>query len=336
VAERFAWGVLGAGGIADAFVRDLALVPDARVAAVASRTRRSAAALASRHGIPTCHVSPAALLADPEIDAVYVATPHTEHHPLALAALAAGKAVLVEKPFTVDARQAREVATAATAAGCFLLEGMWMRFLPHIDRLRELLAANAIGPVHSVIADHSQRIPFVAGGRHFDPALGGGALLDLGVYPVSFAHLVLGAPSGTVVAASTPTRTGVDATTTAILTYVSGAQAVITTGLLARGTTRASVHGERGYIELDGDFYGPTTLRVVDSDGTVRDEFDGRVAGYGLRFEAVEVMECVRAGLHESPRLPLAETIAVMDTLDRIRTAIGLRYPSDDAGPGAG
>ncbi len=331
------WGILGAGGIAHAFAVDLAAVPDTRLAAVGSRDLGRAQAFvdALPAGGPgaspvRAHGSREELLADPDVDIVYVATPHPQHAEGALAAIAAGKHVLVEKPFTMNAAQAREVVAAARAAGVFCLEAMWTRFLPHTLAVRRLLADGAIGRVTTVVADHGQHFEPDPTHRLFDPALGGGALLDLGVYPVSWAVMVLGAPRE-IVATSTPAMTGVDAQTTAVLHYDGGVQALVTCTLDAFTPRRAWVAGEAGSIDVDPVFYAPTSFTLNRNDGS-SERFEGSPdlaegPGKGLRFEAAEAVRCIRAGLGESPGLPLDETVTVMAVMDEIRRQIGLSYP---------
>jgi predicted dehydrogenase len=293
------WGILATGGIAHAFARDLALQPDCVVVAVGSRSQASADAFGDEFGVPHRHASYQALVNDPDVDAVYVSTPHPGHHDAALLAINAGKAVLVEKPFAMDAAQARDIIDAARDRGTFLMEAMWTRFLPHIARVREILAA---------------------------PELGGGALLDLGIYPVSFASLVLGAPRR-ITAVSDPAFTGVDATTSMIFQYDDGAHAVLTTTLRAASGNPAAIYGTAARIEIDGWFYTPTTFRVIARDGAELERFEQPYEGLGLRGEAAEVGRCLRAGLLESPLLPLDETYTIMQAMDEVRRQIGLSYP---------
>jgi predicted dehydrogenase len=322
------WGIVGTGGIAAAFAADLHLLPDASLVAVGSRSQASAEEFGARFDVPNRHASYGELVSDPDVDAVYVATPHPGHYEAAMSAINAGKAVLVEKPFTLNAKEAQSLIEAARSHGVFLMEAMWSRFLPHFGRVRELLAAGALGDVRVVIADHNQWFARDASHRLFDPALGGGALLDLGVYPVSFASMVLGAPTR-VTAVSDLAFTGVDATTSAILQYDSGAHSVLTTSLEVAGPTRAVIVGTDARIEIDGTFYAPTSIRLIGRDGTVLETFDGAVEGRGMGGEAAEVMRCMRAGALESDVLPLDETLAIMDTLDEIRRQIGLTYPGE-------
>jgi predicted dehydrogenase len=321
------WGILATGGIAHAFARDLALLPGCEVIAVGSRSRASADAFGDEFGVPHRHASYQALVDDPDVDVVYVSTPHPGHHAAALLAINAGKAVLVEKPFGMNAAQSREMIDAARERGTFLMEAMWTRFLPHIARMREILAAGTLGDVAYLTAEHGQWFAADPQHRLFAPDLGGGALLDLGIYPVSFASLVLGSPAR-ITAVSDRAFTGVDATTSMIFQYHSGAHAVLTTTLRAASGNRAGVYGTAARIEIDGWFYTPTTFRVIARDGPELERFDQPYAGRGLRGQAAEVARCLRAGLLESPLMPLDETYMIMQTMDEVRRQIGLSYPS--------
>ena len=319
------WGIIGAGGIATKFCEDLELLPDHDVVAVGTRTAGSADAFAARFGVAHVHPTYADLVADPDVDAVYVATPHPMHHDAAMLAIEAGKAVLVEKPFTMDTSEARSLVDAARARGTFLMEAMWTRFLPHVAAIREVLASGRRGELVLVTAEHGQWFAQDPAFRLFAPELGGGALLDLGIYPVSFASMVLGAPEH-VTAVSDPAFTGVDAQTSVVLRYAGGAHAVLTTTLRSYTTNGAAINGTDGRIEIDGTFYAPTSFSVVTRDGG-RERVELPRVGNGLRFEAAEVGRCLREGLAESPYLPLDETVAILETMDEIRRQIGLTYP---------
>jgi predicted dehydrogenase len=320
-----AWGILGTGGIAAAMTRDLQLAGHT-VTAVGSRTAESAARFAAAHGLERSHGSYEELVADPGVDVVYVATPHPQHAPNALLALGAGKHVLVEKPFTMDQREAQRIADLAAANGLIALEAMWTRWLPHMIRLHEVISDGTIGEVRMVVAHHAQRVSQDPAGRMLAPELGGGALLDLGIYPVSFAWDVLGAPDR-ILAQSTPTDTGVDRQTSMLFGYAGGAQAVLTCELDARGSNSAIVVGTEGRIELDATFFAPTTFRVIDLDDTVVETFTSRVEGRGMQYQAAAIERLIAAGGGEDPRLPLSESVAIMGTLDAVREQIGLTYP---------
>ncbi len=244
------WGILGTGSIAEAFATDLKLTDSGIVAAVGSRSQESADRFAERLGIDRAYPSYEALVADPEIDVVYVATPHPMHRDNAILALEAGKPVLVEKPFTMNSAEARDIVRVARERQLFAMEAMWTRFLPHIAVVRDWLARGALGEVVSVSADHGQWFAEDPAFRLFAPELGGGALLDLGIYPVSFASMVLGTPQR-IVSISDPALTGVDAQTSMLFGYANGAQAVLTCTLRAKSPTTACIVGTEARIEID-------------------------------------------------------------------------------------
>ena len=323
------WGILAPGGIAATMVEALQRFTRQRVVAVGSRSAERGASFAQRFGIGRVHDSYEALVADPEVDAVYVASPHSHHRDHALLAIAAGKHVLVEKAFTRNAAEALEVVDAARAAGVACVEAMWTRFLPTSDIVRQLLASGALGEVETFTADHGQWFALDPASRLFAPGLAGGALLDLGVYPVSYASFVLGAPTG-VVARGTLTETGVDRQVSAVLTYASAAQSVVHTTLAARTPTVAAISGSEARIELDGPFYTPRVVRLVTRDGEVHESAPPVIEGHlGLCHEAAHVAQLVADGASESPLLPWRETISVMETLDELRAQVGVRYPGE-------
>ncbi len=324
--DTIRWGILGAGRIASTFCDDLALLDDHEVVAAGSRRPGGADAFAERFDVPHVHGSWEELVADPDVDVVYVATPHPAHHAGALLALNAGKNVLVEKPFTMDAVQARELVAAAEAADVFLMEAMWTRFLPAIVALREVVDEGRLGDLVAVHADFGVGFEEDPEGRWFAPELGGGALLDLGIYPVSFASMLLGTPQH-VVAASDPAFTGVDGHTSAILRDGRGRHALVTTTMFASTETRATVIGRDARIEVDSPFFRTQGFTLVYSDETP-ERVERPYVGNGMRFEAMEVARCLHEGLRESPVMPLHETVSIVETLDEIRRQIGLTYPA--------
>lgn len=314
--EPLRWGVIGSGRIAATFTTDLDLTDSGRVVAVGSRHRDSADRFADRFGIPHRHGSYEGLVTDPDVDVVYVATPHPMHHANARLALDAGKPALVEKAFTMNATEARDLVATARAGGLFLMEAMWTRFLPHIAEVRRVVAGGTLGEIVTVMADHGQWFPADPGSRLFAPALGGGALLDLGVYPVSFASMILGRPDR-IVTMVDPAFTGVDGQTSMLFGYPSGAQAVLTCTSSAKSPTRAAIVGTDGRIEIDGDFYAPSSFTLVPREGKAS-RFAEAHRGRGLRHQADEVARCLRDGLLESPIMPLDESIAIMETMDTV------------------
>jgi predicted dehydrogenase len=321
--EPLGWGLIGTGGIAQSFAADLMYTESGRAAAVGSRHMDSANRFADRLNIPNRHDSYEALVADPDVDVVYVATPHPMHHANALLALRAGKPALVEKAFTMNATEAEELVATARAAGLFLMEAMWTRFLPHVAEIRRLLAERALGEIVTVTADHGQWFAQDPDFRLFAPELGGGALLDLGVYPVSFASMVLGKPDR-IVSLVDPAFTGVDGQTSMVFGYASGAQAVLTCTLFAKSPTRGTIVGTDARIEIDGDFYAPTSFDLISRTGE-RTRFEAPHEGHGLWHEAEEVARCLREGLLESPFMPLDESVEIMRTMDAViqRTVSG-------------
>ncbi|WP_418961128.1 Gfo/Idh/MocA family protein [Streptomyces tritici] len=321
------WGILATGGIAASFTTDLLQLPDAEVTAVASRSAASAKEFAERFGIPRAYGDWAGLAADPDVDVVYVATPHSAHRAAAGLCLEAGKPVLCEKAFTLNAREAGELVELARARGLFLMEAMWMYCSPVIRRLTELVADGAVGEVRSVHADFGLAGPFEPAHRLRDPALGGGALLDLGVYPVSFAHLLLGEPDR-IQADALLSPEGVDLNTGMLLGWDSGATALLSCSLTADTPMTASVSGTAGRIEFPRGFFYPEGF-VLHRFGREPEEFTVAGRRDSLQHEAAEVMRCLRAGETESLLVPLDGTLAVMRTLDAVRERIGVRYPAD-------
>jgi predicted dehydrogenase len=315
--ELLRWGVIGTGAIAAAWVEDMGMTDSGTVVAVGSRKLETAERFADRWGIPNRHASYEELVADAEVDAVYVATPHPLHSPCAQLALRAGKPALVEKPFTVNAAEAEELVALARSEGLFLMEAMWTRWLPHIVEVRRLLAEGALGKLASVTADHGQWFAPDRDFRRFARELHSGALADLGVYPVSFASMVLGTPER-IVSLITPAPDGGDEMTSMVFGYASGAQALLNCSISGKSPTRGAIVGSDARIEIDGDFYRPSSFSLISRDG-VETRFEVRHEGWGLRHQADEVARCLHEGLLESPVMPLDESISIMQTMDAVR-----------------
>ncbi|MBD5785354.1 Gfo/Idh/MocA family oxidoreductase [Cellulosimicrobium terreum] len=320
------WGILGAGGIASTFAEAVRRHTQSRVASVGSRDRVRSERFATAHGIPTTHEGYEALVDDPQVDVVYVATPHSHHREHALLAIRAGKHVLVEKAFARNEAEAREVLDAAREAGVFVMEAMWTRHLPHVAALRGVIARGEIGDVVNVTADHGQWFAFDRDHRLFAPELAGGALLDLGVYPVSFAHDLLGVPES-VTAVGALTETGVDGQVSVVLGYPGGVQATLSTTLWSRTATTAVISGTAGRIEVEGDFYSPGSFRVIRHDGSTW-FYDGATPD-GFQFQVAEVARRVTEGETQSPRMTWDGTLEVMRTLDEVRRQVGVVYPGE-------
>jgi predicted dehydrogenase len=321
MSEPLRWGVIGTGAIAAAWVEDMGMTDSGRVVAVGSRKLETAERFADRFDVANRHASYEELVGDPEVDAVYVATPHPLHNPCAQLGLRAGKAVLVEKPFTVNAAEAQEIVDLARAEGLFLMEAMWTRWLPHIVQIRGLLAEGALGRIMTVTADHGQYFAPDGDFRRFARELHSGALGDLGIYPVSFASMVLGTPER-IVSLATPAPDGGDETTSMVFGYASGAQALLTCTLSGKSPTRGAIVGSDARIEIDGDFYRPSSFSLISRTGE-ETRFDVPHEGWGLRHQADEVARCLREGLLESPVMPLDESISIMQTMDAVRDAGG-------------
>lgn len=327
MAGKIRWGILGTGWIAHQQTTDL-LGDGFTVTAVGSRTKDAADAFAAEFGIPAAHGSYEALVADPNVDAIYVSTPHPMHAANATLALSAGKHVLVEKPFTVSASDAKAVVDLAAQNGLVVLEAMWTRFLPHMLRVREIIAEGTLGEVRTLLADHNQDLPKDPAHRINNPELGGGALLDLGIYPVSFAHDLFGTPAS-IQAHASKTSTGVDRQTAIILGYDDGQQAVLHTALDTLGPNRAAIVGTQGRIEIESVWYTPTPFTVFDASGEVIERFDRPVKNRGMQYQAWELERLVNAGLTSGETLPAAESVQIMETLDEVRRQIGLAYPGE-------
>ena len=319
------WGFLSAGGIANAVADDFRIA-GITIQAVGARDLARANEFADKFAIPNRHQGYEALVNDPEVDAIYVSTPHPWHHEHALLALNAGKHVLLEKPFTINAREAQEIKDLAASKKLFALEAMWTRFLPSMDAIFGVISSGVLGEIRLVTADHSQYLPHVE--RLWDPALGGGALLDLGIYPVSFALRVLGLPKRAT-ARATLTGQQVDETTSIIFEYENGAQAALTTCMSAAGPVTATVIGTYGRIEIDSPFYNQTSFKVYNQGGEVIQSYDEKIEGIGRQYQGLHLEKCVAEGLLESPTMSLTETVEIMQVMDALRAQIGVSYPSE-------
>ncbi|MGX1793504.1 Gfo/Idh/MocA family protein [Microbacterium sp. NPDC055312] len=323
------WGILATGGIATAFASDLRTA-GLDVVAVGSRSQESADEFAARFDIPRAHGSYIDLAEDPEVDIIYVATPHPMHHEDARLALQNGKHVLVEKAFTLNRAEAEDLRSLAAEKGLLAMEAMWTRYLPHMVRLREIIAEGTLGEIRSVSADHIQSLPTDPEHRINALSLGGGALLDLGIYPISFIWDVLGAPDE-ISATARLLETGADAEVATIMTHAGGAISTSLSSSRTVGPNTAVVLGTDARIEIDRIWYTPTSFRVIAADGTVLEEYDSEVEGRGMQYQAFAAEGAVAAGdiAGELLALPIAESVEIMGTLDEIRRQIGVVYPSE-------
>ncbi len=317
------WGVLGTGWIATRFSTALAKHTAQVVASVGSRTPESARRFATAIGAPRAHGSYAELVSDPEVDVVYVATPHPFHMADALLAIEAGKHVLIEKPLGINAAQARTVAAAARSAGVFCAEALWTLYTPKFDVIAQLLAGGILGEISSVQADIGEW--FDPGHRIFDPALAGGCMLDLATYPVMFATWVAGAPES-VQAVGGRAGSGVMATTSMVVRTAEGVEAVLQASMAAATPTAGAVGGSEALLQIDGPFYQPGGFSLVQRQGEMLRYEEPTIAHEGLFHQAVHVAACIGEGRTESPKRPLDDTITMLDTMDRVRACTGDRF----------
>lgn len=322
-APAIRWGILGAGGIAKKMADAIENHTASSVVAVGSRTPGKAQAFVDALGTGTAYSSYEEVVNNPDVDAIYVATTHNDHHTPALLAIEAGKAVLVEKAFTQNAAQAEQVIAAARAKGVFVMEAMWARFLPHQAEVKAAIARGDIGDVVAIQADHGQQLTHVE--RMVRPELAGGALLDLGVYPLAFAYDILGVPHA-ITAVGQLRDSGVDGQVSMVLQY-DGAQATLHTTMEARTSNTAVISGTEGRIEVADTFYTPTTVTVKRHDGTSW-TYDGRVPN-GFQYEAAELARGLVEGRTESERFTLDQTLEIMRGMDEVRAQIGLVYPNE-------
>ena len=319
------WGILGCGSIANAHATAVNETPGAELWAVGSRSEEKAKAFAEKHKSHKSYKSYKDLAEDPDVQAIYIATPHPMHCENVLMCLDNGKAVLCEKPFSINAHEARKMVGLAREKRLFLMEAMWTRFFPIMHRLREMLRKGKIGKVRMVTADFGFRGGFDPKSRLFDPNLGGGAMLDVGVYAISFASMILGKPAS-IASMMKPAQTGVDAQSGYVLGYPNGELAVLYSSVETNTPWEATVMGEKGRIRVHSPFWKPSSMTVTsDKDETIEMPYEGN----GYRFQVEEVGRCLNQNLKESAIMPLDETISIMETMDEIRAQWGLRYPSE-------
>ena len=328
------WGIIATGGIARSVSQDLALLADAELYAVSSRGQDTADAFAVAYDFAKAYGDEGGvpgyqrLLADEQVDVVYVATPHAQHHEIVLAALNAGKHVLCEKAFTINAREASELIDLARSRNLFLMEAVWSRFLPSMQRAFEIAASGELGDIHWVTADLGFPAPYSPTARLWARKDGGGALLDLSVYPLLWALGTLGFPQ-TVSATGFINDDGVDAQNALTLGYNHGAQVQLTSSLLAHGPRTATVAGSLGFLQSVGSINNPGELTVSTGWDSRRTEaFE--VVGRGYVYELREVTRCIQQGLTESPVMPLEDTLNTMRLFDGVRAQLGVSYPNDE------
>ena len=325
--EPIRWGILGTGNIAHQFARGLADTPDATLVAVGSRSIDTANTFADEFDIERRHPTYEELADDDGVDAVYVSTPHPFHRDNSILLLEHGKAVICEKPFTINAGDAKAVIDVARQRDVFLMEAMWTRYLPAVVRARELIAEGAIGDVRLVQADFGFRAGINPEGRLFNLALGGGALLDVGIYVISMASMILGPRPSRVASTTQIGETGVDEQSAFLLQYPGGELAVLSCAVRTGTAVEARIFGTEGSILLHGPFFKCGALTV--KRGGEEEHIDLPLEGNGYNYEAAEVGRCLRVGLKESDVMPLDETLVLMELMDSIRAQWGLSYPME-------
>lgn len=322
--QKLNWAIMGPGAISSIFLNDFRLA-GMHMEAVGSRSPERAESFAKKYSIPRAYGSYEQLVADPDIDVVYIASTNNAHLENTKLALNAGKHVLLEKPFTLDASEARELVSLSRAKGLFLMEAMWTRFLPNHVALFEKLEQGLIGTPLYLIADHDLDLPKNLHPRLYDPALGGGSLLDLGIYPISLAHRLFGNPSRITASASLMPG-NVDESMGAIFEYSGGRQSMVHSGVRSAGPVTASILGDRGRVEMRKRFYEHSPFTVFDLDDKVLFKYEGNIEGRGMQYQALEVERCIAEGLIESPTMSLDETVQIMEVMDQIRNQTGIEF----------
>jgi predicted dehydrogenase len=328
--EIIRWGILGCGRIARKFAADLALVKDARLLAVAARRLENAKEFAAEFPAPHVYGSYEELVADPEVDVIYIASPHGLHHEHAILCLNHKKAVLCEKAFALNLRQAKEMIDLSKKNGIFLMEALWSKFLPQYEKLQELIAAGELGEIKTVRVDFGFIPQPPVPSRLYDPALGGGSLLDIGIYNVFLVLAILGRPD-IIEASMTPTPEGVDEQCAALFKYKNGAMAQLFSSLSTNMGTDADISGTKSRVRLTARFYAPSaTVEIYRGREDTKQVIPvHKEEGSGYQYEARHVGDCLRKGLTESPVMTHADTLLIMDTMDRIRAVAGIHYSAD-------
>ena len=328
-ARPLCWGVIGTGWIAERFIEALQSQTRQQVVAIGSRSDAVATAFAGRFGIPRPQGSYEDLVNDPEIDVVYVATPHPSHLPHGLLALNAGKHVLIEKPLTLNAREARELQARAAELNLYCAEAMWTLFTPKFDVIRQVLDAGMLGKVRTVIVDIGEW--FADDHRIMRPELAGGPLLDLGTYPLSLAHWVLGAPAE-IIARGIPAPSGVNGQASVLMVHGGDAHSVITTSIFSNTPTGATIAGTEGTITIPDIYYRPGGFTVASDDHETTLTYEEPPAMYAyLSYEAAETAQRIVAGETSTPYRPMTDTVSTMEIIDEVRRQIGIVFPGEQS-----
>ncbi len=324
------WGILGTGRIAGKFASDLQYAEGCELIAVGSRTKQSADKFAAEFDVKYSHASYDELVQNPEVDVIYIATPHNLHYENTLLCLNNHKAVLCEKPFAINTRQALAMINLAMEKKVFLMEALWTKFHPHYIKTMEMVQQGLLGEIKAVLANFGFKPLAPVNPRLFDPALGGGTIMDIGIYNVFLAISILGKPNH-IDAVMTPAATGVDEQCAILFRYKNGAMAQLFSTFTSNLATDADICGSNGRIRLTSKFYEPSaTIEFYEGRDAPKQLIPvHKEEGTGYQYEARHVNECLRNGLTESPVISFADTILMMETLDKIREAAGVRYPAD-------
>lgn len=328
MAKKIRWGIIGTGKIAHHFARGLGVLEDAELVAVASRAEESAEKFAAEFDVPHRHVGAEAIVSDRDVDIVYVATPHPMHKDDTIKCLEGGKAVLCEKSFAMNSSEVMQMINCARKKGLFLMEAMWTRFFPAMAKVRELLASGTIGEIRLVEASFCFRCEWKPEDRLLNPALGGGALLDVGVYNIALAQMIYGRGPVHISSQAHIGRTGVDEQSSIILGYENGEMAALTCAVRTSTIHEAVIYGTDGYIRIPHMFWQPDRIIVKTGQGEKKEIKFNRL-GNGYNYEAAEVMQCLRDGKIESPIMPLEASLSIMKTMDQIRRQWNLVYPME-------
>lgn len=326
--NKIRWGIISTGHISGRFAEALAILPEAELAAVASRTQESADEFAKEYNVPKAYATYQELADDPDIDAIYIGTPHTFHLDNTVMCMRKGKAVLCEKALTINADEAREMVRVAREENVFLMEAMIPRHIPLLKNVLHWIDDGRIGEVRMVKATRCARGEFIEGARQLNPELGGGSLLDVGVYVISFASQIFGKAPIESIGLSHIGEVGSDEQGVAILKYDKGEIADLSFALRTNAVDEAYILGTDGYIKVHDLFAVPTKASLVINNEEV-DVLEEAIVGNALNYEAEEVMRCMKEGLKESPYMPLDESIEIMEIMDKIREPWGLVYSND-------
>lgn len=323
--KKIKWGIMGPGVISRKFASDLIHSPQAEIVAVASRTKEKSELFAKEFNIPKAYGDYDEFLQDSEIEIIYIGTLHPLHKDAVLKCLKAGKAVLCEKPFAMDAEEAEEMIRTAKENDTFLMEAMWTRYLPPIIQARKWISEGEIGEVKTLTANFSFNVGWKPGSRLLDKKLGGGALMDAGIYPVSFASMIFGSQPEKIMSSAHIGETEVDERFSAMFTYSGDRVAMLNSGVRLNMSNDAFIYGTKGYIHLPNFLFGPSaSLHRADQ---IKIDFNDARKQHGYIFEAEEAMKCLREGKKESAIMPLEETLSIMNTMDTLRKQWGLEYP---------